>query len=71
MSEHQKDMPDPLPCVRGLNRKQAAAYVGISPTKLDKLITDGRMPKPLHIDGRRIWDRLALDRAFERLAVNQ
>jgi hypothetical protein len=25
------------------------------------------MPKPLRVDGRRIWDRRALDRAFEAL----
>src|SRR5215468_8792122 len=45
---------------RGLNREQAAFYVGISPTKFDELVKDGRMPKPKRIDNRRIWDVRAL-----------
>lgn len=31
---------------RGLRREEAARYVGISPTKFDELVTDGRMPEP-------------------------
>lgn len=52
---------------RGLNREQAAAYVGVGTTKFDEMMRDGRMPKPKKIDGRRVWDRYALDRAFEEL----
>ena len=52
---------------RGLNREQAAFYVGISPTKFDELVKDGRMPKPKRIDNRRIWDVRALDAAFDGL----
>jgi hypothetical protein len=62
---------DPLPVSlppRGLNREQSAAYVGVSPSKFDELVKDGRMPAPIQVDARRIWDRRALDRAFDMLA---
>lgn len=52
---------------RGLCREAAARYVGVSPTKFDELVQDGRMPKPKRIDGRNVWDRSALDFAFEAL----
>jgi hypothetical protein len=31
---------------RGLSRDEAAMYVGISPSKFDELLADGRMPSP-------------------------
>jgi hypothetical protein len=52
---------------RGLSREQSAAYIGISPTKFDELVADGRMPKPKRIDSRKLWDVHALDLAFEAL----
>lgn len=53
---------------RGLSRKLAAAYVGVSPSLFDTLVMDGRMPGPNRINSRVIWDRLKLDAAFEALA---
>jgi predicted DNA-binding transcriptional regulator AlpA len=52
---------------RGLRREEAAIYIGVSPSKFDSMVTDGRMPKPKIIDGRRVWDRHQLDLAFEAL----
>ena len=52
---------------RGLSREMAAGYVGISPTKFDELVRDGRMPSPRLIDRRKVWDRGALDDAFDAL----
>jgi predicted DNA-binding transcriptional regulator AlpA len=52
---------------RGLSRVQAAEYVGVSPTKFDELVADGRMPRPKRIDARRVWDRLALDESIAAL----
>jgi excisionase family DNA binding protein len=52
---------------RGLSRQQAAEYIGVSATKFDELVKDGRMPKPKQIDGRIVWDRVLLDEAFEAL----
>lgn len=31
------------------------------------MVGDGRMPMPKQIDGRRVWDLRALDRAFDAL----
>jgi predicted DNA-binding transcriptional regulator AlpA len=53
--------------VRGLRREEAARYVGVSPTKFDQLVADGRMPKPIRIDGCLVWDRWELDLAFDAL----
>ncbi|MEO1678011.1 MAG: hypothetical protein AAFU80_07610 [Pseudomonadota bacterium] len=57
----------PLPTRRGLNRVQAAGYVGVGSSKFDQTVSDGRMPQPVKIDGRRLWDVRALDRAFDEL----
>jgi len=52
---------------RGLDRDESARYVGVSPTKFDQLVKDGRMPKAKRVDGRVLWDRLRLDAAFTDL----
>lgn len=52
---------------RGLNREEAAAYVGIGASKFDELVADGRMPQPKKIDARRVWDVRQLDAAFDAL----
>lgn len=59
-------LPMSLP-PRGLSRVEAAAYIGVSPTKLDEMVRDGRMPRPKRIDGRVVWDRKHLDAAFDAL----
>jgi predicted DNA-binding transcriptional regulator AlpA len=59
-------LPASLP-PRGLSRVAAAAYVGVSPTKFDELVKDGRMPRPKRIDARAVWDRKQLDAAFDAL----
>lgn len=55
---------------RGLQREIAARYVGISPTKFDEMVADERMPQPRRIDGRKVWDRHALDEAFDALPID-
>ena len=52
---------------RGLSRIEAAQYVGIGATKFDELVADGRMPTPRQLDGRKIWDVVELDLAFDAL----
>lgn len=54
---------------RGLSRDEAAMYVGISASKFDELVRDGRMPAPKRIDGRKVWDLHQLDLAFSELPV--
>lgn len=52
---------------RGLSREEAAMYVGVSATKFDAMVDDGRMPKPKRADGRKLWDIRKLDVAFDAL----
>ena len=53
---------------RGLSRVQAAAYIGVSPTLFDEMVRDGRMPRPMRINARTVWDRVKLDEAFAALS---
>ncbi|WP_416200345.1 helix-turn-helix transcriptional regulator [Terricaulis sp.] len=59
--------PLPFDCPRGLNRVQAAAYVGVSPTTFDRLVAEGVMPRAKEIGARRVYDRAQLDQAFDAL----
>jgi len=52
---------------RGLRREDAAAYVGISPSKFDNWVQRRLMPQPKRQDGVVVWDRYALDLAFGAL----
>lgn len=62
----QSVLPRSLPPI-GLSRETAAAYIDISPSKFDQLVADGRMPRPKKIDGRRVWDRVKIERYFAAL----
>ncbi len=52
---------------RGLRREEAAAYVGISPSKFDQAVADQRMPQPRLLDGCALWDVRELDDRFDEL----
>jgi predicted DNA-binding transcriptional regulator AlpA len=52
---------------RGLRREEAAIYIGISPTKFDQLVREGRMPQPKTIESVRVWDMRQLDLKFDAL----
>ena len=54
---------------RGLSRIDAAAYIGVSPTKFDQLRKEGRISPPRKIDCRLVWDRHDLDRDFEAFPI--
>jgi predicted DNA-binding transcriptional regulator AlpA len=60
-------MSEPLYPPRGMSRAEAARWVGVSASKFDQLVKDGRMPRPRAIDGRVIWDRYQLDAAIDEL----
>jgi predicted DNA-binding transcriptional regulator AlpA len=53
---------------RGLSREAAALYIGVGTTLFDRLVRTRQMPRPTHIGGRRVWDRVKLDQAFEALS---
>ena len=61
-------LPPSLP-PRGLRRVEAAAYIGVSPSLFDQMIFEGAMPKPVRFKGRVIWDRHAIDLAWEELVA--
>lgn len=63
MSDHDSLSYPP----RGFSREEAARYVGISTTTFDKLVEDGRMPRPARIGKRTVWDRYKVDAAFSDL----
>src|SRR5215212_8601172 len=52
---------------RGLSRDEAAVYLGISASKFDQLVSDGRMPNAITLDRRKLWDIRELDAAFDAL----
>jgi predicted DNA-binding transcriptional regulator AlpA len=59
-------LPRSLPPI-GLSREVSAAFIDVSPSKFDEMVKDGRMPKPKHIDARRVWSRAAVEKAFAAL----
>lgn len=59
-------LPCSLPPI-GLSRETAAAFIDVSPSKFDEMVKDGRMPKPKHIDSRRVWERVKVEKAFAAL----
>lgn len=59
-------LPRSLPPA-GIDRVEAAAFIGVSPSKFDEMVADGRMPKAKKIDGRVVWSVKRLDAAFEAL----
>ena len=65
-TKRQDALPHSLAPI-GLSREVAAAFIDVSPSKFDQMVADGRMPKPKRIDGRRVWDRTKIERAFSNL----
>ena len=53
---------------RLLRRTEAATYVGVSGSKFDQLVADGRMPKQIKLDGCALWDMRRLDVTIDALA---
>lgn len=60
-------LPPSLP-PRGLSREAAAQYVGIGVGMFDRMVKGARLPQPIRIGGRKVWDRCALDDAFDALS---
>lgn len=52
---------------RGLERAQAAAYIGVGARLFDQMVDDGRMPQPRKIGVRCVWDVRELDQHFDDL----
>ena len=67
MSISKNDVRSKTQARRGLRRVEAAIHVGVSPTKFDEMVKDGRIPRPKRIDAIALWDQRQLDLAFEAL----
>lgn len=52
-------------------RTEVAAALGISPTKFDELVKDGRMPRPVRVDSCVLWDAAQVRAYWEALADGQ
>jgi len=55
------------PLVFGLREPEAAAAVGVSPSKFRELVQTGQMPPPRVLDRCRVWDVDDLREAFKDL----
>jgi predicted DNA-binding transcriptional regulator AlpA len=63
----QAALPPTLP-PRLIGREAAAAYINVCPNTFDKMIQEGRMPRPRVLgDKRRAWDTRELDTAVDQL----
>jgi predicted DNA-binding transcriptional regulator AlpA len=47
----------------------AAGYLGMGRSKFQEMVADGRLPKPIHVDGMTLWDRQTLDSAADDLTA--
>jgi hypothetical protein len=52
---------------RAMKADRAAAYLDMSRSKFLDLVDRGKLPDSKILDGMRVWDRLALDAAFNDL----
>ena len=52
---------------RGLSCNEAATYVGLGQSKFLELVAEKKMPAPVRVDRRVIWDIHELDAAFDAL----
>ena len=59
-------LPSSLPPI-GINRLQAAEFIGVSPSFFDQMVAAGTMPQPRRAGSRTIWDVAELTRAFRAL----
>jgi predicted DNA-binding transcriptional regulator AlpA len=50
-----------------VRRGEAAASLGVSETKFEEWVKDGRMPKPIKIDGVVLWCVQDIREAWERM----
>ncbi len=51
-------------------REEAAAVVGVSPTKFDDWVARGLMPKPIKCDGCSLFDARQLGAAWQAIREN-
>lgn len=50
---------------RGMPRKVAVAYTGLTDAQFSRKVMNGEFPKPYSDDGRKVWDKDALDKVMD------
>jgi hypothetical protein len=56
---------------RGLDLAAAARYLGLTPTAFSALVRVGQLPSARQLGVTAVWDRMALDAAFEAASANE
>ena len=56
---------------RALDLAAAARYFGLTPGAFNALVEDGRLPRPRRLGEAVIWDRMALDTAFDVIPADE
>jgi len=56
---------------RAFRAARAAAYLAMGKSKFLGLVDEGRLPRPVRIDGITTWDRLELDAAYEQMKLEE
>ena len=69
MSKNRHSALPPTLAPLGLDRVEAAAFIGVGMTLFDQLVREGAMPQPRTIKGRLVWHRTELEKAFAALPV--
>jgi excisionase family DNA binding protein len=67
MSRSKAEIASRMNVRRGLDEREAAVYLSLSPSFFRQLVEEGTMPKPRVLGARRIWDVLELDAAFDAI----
>jgi len=67
MPKRKNTTTDLNPGQRLMRDQQAAQYLGISRSHFRKLVSAGKLPQPINLDGAVAWDRLSLDEAVDDL----
>lgn len=57
----------PFEARRGISRKEAASIIGVSVGTFNNLVKTGQMPGGIRIGRRIVWDKQAVEAAFDML----
>lgn len=52
---------------RLLDHDEACIYCGVSHANFDRLVSEGRLPSPVDLNGEVVWDITLIDKALDRL----
>lgn len=50
-----------------LDHDEAAIYCGVTLANFDRLVSEGRLPRSVDLNGELVWDMTLIDKALDRL----